>query len=490
MEARFAGSQRVGDRRRRRLAAGADDNADNPNADNSVRPVELSAPTGSFRAADSAHTEEHATGQAAALDLPLAGLVPAEGWKYVAGGLLGLAIGSGIVITGYLAPRIPGITGTAISELLALPNGRLAQWFSSLLLLLSAQLALLVWWARSRSLEDYEGRYWLWIRTAGFWLAFSGCVSIEAHNLALSTLLKIQPGLSHQYANLCWMIPVTCLAALLVGALVREMCACRTSRALVLVASACLLSAAGLRLEFEMIFSPLVRGILIQAGLLTGYVSLFVSMWLHARHVLHFSADPAPRPRRNWRIPRPHFRISPLRMSQWRPMLAWRNRRNAAESLTPAESPKARRKKQPAIAATAEIENPAKAESIPSPPAAPPTQRTSKPRIRFDARHLEALPQVEAEDGTPPDPIDQHSEQTSRDEQTPDTNGPSQNRSAESKSFAVEAQVDTTPVPDGAAEPDETADEGPSKPELRGLSKKQRRRLMQEMRDRERDSNR
>jgi hypothetical protein len=46
-------------------------------------------------------------------------------------------------------------------------------------------------------------------------------------------------------------------------------------------------------------------------------------------------------------------------------------------------------------------------------------------------------------------------------------------------------------APNGGADPDgadEEPGEGPSKPELRGMSKKQRRRLMQELRERERNS--
>ena len=489
MEARFAGSQRVGDRRRRRLAVGADDSAENPNVDNPVRPIELSAPAGGFRAADSPHTDDQPAEQATSPSLPLAGLVPAEGWKFLAGGLLGLAVGAGIVIAGYFAPRFQSISGTAISDLLALPNGRLAQWFSSLLLLLSAQLALLIWWARSRSLEDYEGSYWLWIRTAGFWLAFSGCVSVEAHNLALTTLLKIRPGLSQQYASLCWMIPSIGLAALLVGALVREMCGCRTSRALLLLACACHLSAAGLHLEFDTILSPMLRAVLVQVGLLTGFVTVFVSMWLHARHVLHFSADPAPRPRRNWRIPRPHFPMSQWPMSQWRLMQAWRNRRNALESPVPQESPKSRRK-QPVSEATTEIASAAKAESISSRPAVPPGEQTSKPRIRFDSRHLERSQQAAAESGSPPDQIDARGELEKFDTLPPAAAGSSPNDPAEAKDFAVAAEADTTTGPSGGTEPDEASEEGLSKPELRGLSKKQRRRLLQEMRDRERESKR
>jgi hypothetical protein len=482
MEARFAGSQRVGDRRRRRLAVGADDNADNPNADGTIRPNELAAPAGSFRAADSGHTEGPSLEPLAGLYLPVARIIPVAGWKYLAGGLVGLAISAAIVIAGYFAPVIETFAGPGISDLLALPNGRLAQWFSGLLLLLCSQLSLVVWWARSRSLEDFEGRYWLWIRTAAVWLFCSGCVSIEAHNAVLKTLLYLRPDLSREHANLCWMVPAAMLGVLLVGALVREMRGCRASRAILLVACACQLLTAGLHLELESFLSSVARVILVQAGLLTGHVLLFVSMWLHARHVLHCTAEPAPHVRRTWRIPRPHFGFS-----GWRPLQAWRNRKNAVELRAPHEGPKSRRKR-PAAEAAAQIATQAQTEAVPGDSTAPVAERLAKPRIRFDVRHLERSQQAVVDEESL-DQIDARSGQESSEEETPAAMRPRNFGNARSVPAGQTAD-DTT---DGAVEPDEPDDSqenGYSKPELRGLSKKQRRRLMQELRDRERESKR
>ena len=420
MEARFAGSQRVGDRRRRRLAAGADDNADNPNADNPARPDELSAPAGSFRAVESAHTGGLQTETSTSPHLPVALVIPADGWKYLAGGLLGLAFSAAIVIAGCFTPELQTLAGPGISGLFALPNGRVAQWFSSLLLLLCAQLALLIWWTRSRSLEDFEGRYWLWIRTAGVWLVFSGCVSIDAHNAALDTLLNIRPGLSREWATLCWMIPAAAVGVLLVGALVVEMRGCRASRVLLLLACACQLSTAGLHLEFESVFSPALRAVLVQVGLLTGHVALFVSMWLHARHVLYYTADPAPLSTRTWRVPRPHFRLPHFRLSHFR---------------------------------------------------------------------LEPSQHAASADGAPVQ-TDAGGREERRIEHSPIALGSRNTGPAESDAPASEAVAEMATCRDEPADSEDVSEEGASKPELRGLSKKQRRRLMQELRDRERDSGR
>ena len=462
MEARFAGSQRVGDRRRRRLAAGVDDNADCPPDDNPVGTVELAEPAGQVRAVDGPHTDGIKAQSSTSRPLPVATIIPAEPWKYAVGGLIGLTASAVIIIAGCFASKLQALAGPELADLFAIPNGRVAQWFSSLLLLLSSQLALLIWWTRSRSLEDFEGRYWLWIRTACVWFALSACTSIDVHNVAVETLLTFRPDLSRVWANLCWMLPVAIPGTLLFAALAREMRGCRASRALLFLAGACHLSTAGFHLSCESAFSPVAQAVLVQFGLLTGQVALFVSMWLHARHVLYCTADPAPASTRTFRIPRPHFR-----MPQWRLRPARQSDGEVLEPQSPLKGPKSRRKR-PVKEAADELASGEQPESIPSQFGTSPVERSKKPRIRFDNRHLErsqlpAAEGIDAEDGG----------------ESADSAG---------NGYPGQSATESNSGEDGAAEPDDDSEAEASKPELRGLSKKQRRRLMQELRDRERDS--
>jgi hypothetical protein len=181
---------------------------------------------------------------------------------------------------------------------------------------------------------------------------------------------------------------------------------------------------------------------------LTGHVALFVSMWLHARHVLRCTAEPAPRLKSTWRIPRPHFRLPRRRLTQ------------------------------------------ARSESAPVDPAAPSVERTSKPRIRLDNRHREPVPQVGApariessgglEQSRVISPITLESQRI----------GPTDSDDSATTSLHPTTAVHATTCEAASAESEEASEEGSSRPELRGLSKKQRRRLMQELRDRERESRR
>ena len=61
---------------------------------------------------------------------------------------------------------------------------------------------------------------------------------------------------------------------------------------------------------------------------------------------------------------------------------------------------------------------------------------------------------------------------------------------AESEEPSAQNLAEMATCRDESADPDEASEESLSKPELRGLSKKQRRRMMQELRDRERESRR
>jgi hypothetical protein len=61
---------------------------------------------------------------------------------------------------------------------------------------------------------------------------------------------------------------------------------------------------------------------------------------------------------------------------------------------------------------------------------------------------------------------------------------------SESEDSAGETVAETTTGRNGSTDSDEASDDGVSRPEMRGLSKKQRRRLIQELRDRERESTR
>jgi hypothetical protein len=311
MAARFAGSQRVGDRRRRRLAVEADEGAP-PETSRQ----DLPARGGKRLSIDQAHTEPGESTQQPEVTFPVAQLVPLERWKYAVVAAVSVLINGGLLVASWLAPRLATVVGPAAERILEPVSGPAVKWYSSLLLLLSAQFAILIWWARSRSLKDFEGRYWLWNRAALIWLAFSACLTLDAGQTAVDLIRHFRPSLAPAAAVLAWLLPASLIGFSTARGLYREMSGCRASRILFLMAIGCYAAAAGFDLELLASLRSRAQALLVQASLLTGHVTLFFSMWIHARHVIHCSVEPEPTQERTWRIPRPHFRW--LRLSYFR----------------------------------------------------------------------------------------------------------------------------------------------------------------------------
>lgn len=411
MDARFAGSQRLGDRRRRRLAVETDDACED-----SGSAVELPAAPGKKRLIDRAPGVAPA---AASLMLPVTVAVPAEWWKYLIGALTPLSITAGILYSGLRAAEWSAATGPGVIRLFGLSDPSIAKWLSSLLLFVSTQLALLIWRARSQSVKDFSGRYRIWTRAACILFVMSGCVATGAHDAFGEMLLHWWPTVRGYTPFHCWLIPATVCGVWIVIALGREMAGCRTSRILLFAAAVWFLVSIGARLEFDAALSRNLRGLAIWGGILAGSVSIFLSMWVHARHVLYCTADPTNRQAPNWRIKRPHFHLPRLRI-------------------------------------------PGRKAGVPETVEKPAVPRFKSKSSGDDKRHDK--PPAEAEASS-----------TAIAALLPSTSAPAEELSAHSASDE-----------EGCSPVEGDMDQGSSKPDLRGLSKKQRRRMMQELRDRER----
>jgi hypothetical protein len=416
MGARFAGSQRLGDRRRRRLAV---ETENVPGADDvSVR---LPRPTEKARVGHGAHVDQPSGAGSRTLDFPISALVPPQWWKYLTGATACLAIAAGLIFSGVCAAKWPQNAGSGIDSLFAFPDAKIAKWFSCLLLTVSSQLALLIWWVRSQSLNDFDGRYWLWIRVASLWMALSLGIAIDAARVLQETFVHVCGTTPTGYSFLGWLIPAGA-GFWIVRAVAAEMRGCRWSRWLLWAAVVCHALAAGLCFEWQEGVPVASRAVALAAFLLTGQVSIFLSMWIHARHVVHCTSEPAARSQSAWRIPRPHFRFPAKRLA------------SAARQKVPAPkvAPGPANRPAPAAEIARAVPSPVVEEpETPSPPVAP----------------------IELSDLADDVPRTRHADGDATDS--------------------------------GRNEPDDQL-----KPDLRGLSKKQRRRVLQEIRERERAAER
>lgn len=456
MTARFAGSQRLGDRRRRRLAVESDDSSP-------VELADLPAPAGMQRTAHGPPLEASAGSGSARRALPLAILIPAEWWKYAVAGLGAALVVCGIGIANGQAPAWSQLTGIDFGQVFAPQGSRAAAWFSALVLTVASQVALVIWWLRSQSEKDFDGRYRLWAWVSATWFLLGCCSATGCHQLLAKLVAPHIPGSLPQKELLSWVLPALSIGGRIVLTLRREMGACRISRWLSYLAALAYLGAASAELEMNLLPSSGMRKLIGGVAGLIGHLFVLFAMWLHARHVLHRSLDPCPAAPRRIHLPRPHFSIGRL--------LGRRGVRSQAslpaESIdTTAAQATAKAPARSALRIRSIAAAKSKAPSLPPEPAPVATARVEGPASESlpQATHVEELPT--AGRSAPADACLS---------ETPESSSEKADRPADEGS-----RIDR----------EESHDESLELPNLKGLSKKQRRRLIQEQRERERAARR
>ena len=113
---------------------------------------------------------------------PATDLVPRRVLPLVLWYLFGLALAGGLMV-GVISPAKTDLANTAgVGQLLdASQGGSLAGWFSSLTFILSAVGCVLIYSVRRHKLDDYRGRYRLWLWCAAAWIAMSIDATANLH---------------------------------------------------------------------------------------------------------------------------------------------------------------------------------------------------------------------------------------------------------------------------------------------------------------------
>jgi len=206
--------------------------------------------------------------------------------------VVALAIGVGIVWAGWQAEVIGQRMGPAMQRLVSLSGGRLVRGFGGLLLFLAAQLALVIWWVRSRSHTDFSGRYriWAWVSGAGF--VFSASVSLGLHRVWSESLLYLLEANFPHGTTLCWLAPAVGCASVLLRDAYADMRDCRSSTTFLWLAMMNWSAAAVQLLGWGVGLPREWAAVVVISLALAGHYCLFVSMLLHARFVTFVSAEP------------------------------------------------------------------------------------------------------------------------------------------------------------------------------------------------------
>lgn len=445
----FAGSERVGERRRRRLAV---------ESEGSEQPLPRTSGIGDPLLRFFASTGTEAK-QLTACNCPTATFVSAPAWKHWAVVLGGIVISSGALLAGLTWPEWGPGYGPGLARLLKTTSSPVVTWLYTLVLFMAAQCATLILWARSRSERDFHGNYRIWGWAAATWLLFSFVVATQAH-LALSETVLYHIHWKTPGATLwCWLLPA---AAWGWGIGLRLEPELRTDRAghwMFLAAGAWYMAVAGILCQQEVwpnACPTQLSAILAAAFQLLGHASLFLSTSLHARYVLLFSAEPPAIKRRATARAAIANDDGDTQPRRWLKMLSWMRRTSASDATTETDDGKPKRGKKKGTATTTKKRTSSRK-----------TPRRSKPADEAaDSEGSEGWEETEGEGWESQEGMD-----------TTDATSENSEAEAAQKNYRYDAAEDA-----GGNDDAESNDSD----EFKGLSKKERRRMQQQLREEER----
>ncbi|HBH52847.1 MAG TPA: hypothetical protein DDY91_13245 [Planctomycetaceae bacterium] len=239
--------------------------------------------------------------------LPLEGLVPFAPWPYLASGVLFILLVAALTWGAWPGSRLTSGTSRTISRLLDPPNGELVVGLGTISLGMAGQLAMLVGWGRSRSHCDYAGQYRTWFRAGvGCWM-FAAVSRLELDQTWLNWSLAQNWPRFWKDTELLILLPTLVLGALLGVGLRREMSHCQSSRTVLMVVTTIYLAVVALKLGGWRILDDRLRILAIQNGLLMAHLGLALCFWIHARYVLYVCQDPVGESRKSRWLGGPHW---------------------------------------------------------------------------------------------------------------------------------------------------------------------------------------
>jgi len=272
MSTGFAGSRSMDERRRRRLASESSESLEDMNNDSDSPRL--------------ARTHRYAAGQ-----FPLRTLIFPRRWKLSLFYLPVLLCFSALIAADYYKPQLVQ-PETALFDLLTLKSSPLLPLLGGALLFVSGQTALLIAAVRTQSLHDFSGRYRLWKWIACGLFLFALCQPFGMHKVWSQTVLdlKLFDWGPHTHL-LAWLLPALVFGCGIAFMAYLEMRGDRAGLNLFILAGAAYV----LNLTF-MFAENLVPGEayhhLIDAGLLYfAHWCLFTSLLLHTHHLLYRSVD-------------------------------------------------------------------------------------------------------------------------------------------------------------------------------------------------------
>ena len=279
MSVRFAGSARLDERRRRHLAT---------QAETELKP----RPSANKKSVKKEIIREDSVQNTSVTLFPVKKLISPKKWKLwlISFGLLSLC--SLFLYLSHFVQTNPDIWSPDLIAFFSMKDGLLFRGFNSFLVLLSAQLALGIWWARSRSLKDFSGQYRTWFTVMVIGSLISFCMATDAHLVFSNTISWYWNIRFWKQELLGWVVPLLGCATAIVCSMHAEMR--RNKLSLTFFWLSMLIWGGRLAFSFDLGEEYLQEDFTLAKITLfnLGSVFLFVSLLFHTQYVVHFDADP------------------------------------------------------------------------------------------------------------------------------------------------------------------------------------------------------
>jgi hypothetical protein len=220
----------------------------------------------------------------------LLNLIPRQPWTLMLALLAGLALSTGLeLVYDWMAGHYAA-SGTLPAALDLNSKGSLGNWYSSLILLAAASVALIVYSVRRHRIDDYQGRYriWLWAAACWFLLATDQAASLREGFREL--MIGLTGSRLFGCGDIWWASVYTLLLGSVGSRLIIDMRANWPAMISLVLAGMVSGLAMAMRLGLTWL-EPGKHEIMLRAGIEMGSSLLVLAtMCLHARHVI-FDAE-------------------------------------------------------------------------------------------------------------------------------------------------------------------------------------------------------
>ncbi|MEN6457412.1 MAG: hypothetical protein ABFC63_00625 [Thermoguttaceae bacterium] len=176
--------------------------------------------------------------------------------------------------------------GVRLAALDVAAKGSLACWFSSLLLLAAALMAMLVHAVRRHRTDDYQGRYRVWLWAAGGWLLLATDQAASLREAFQTTMITATGTPLWGDGSLWWLAAYALIFGAIGSRLLLDMWPARASVVALLLGAVAHALAMASRLGWPVLGDAVSTVMLQTASEMSGNLFLLCAMAAHARYVL------------------------------------------------------------------------------------------------------------------------------------------------------------------------------------------------------------